>query len=100
MGWNAIAATRPGLRSMTCNICTGQPGRLLSILNTFRSFYPNAPLPRFEASRPGEILQSCGNPRRAATKLGFVAEVDLTSGLRTLIGRRNSRPVASLSVPA
>lgn len=97
---NAIAATRPGLSSTTCNVCTGQPERLLSILNTFRSFYPKAPLPRFEPPRAGELLHSCGDPRQAASDLGFVSETDLTAGLRSLIGRRTSQPVASLSIPA
>lgn len=97
---NALAATRPDLRSSICNICTGKPNQLLTLLDSFRSFYPDSPAPQFAPSRPGEILHSCGDPRRAAQELGFVAEVDLSTGLRAFAGPRVSRPVAPVSIPA
>lgn len=97
---NAIAATRPGLRSTTCNICTGHPTRLMAIVDSLRSFYPHSPHPEFAPAREGEILHSSGDPGRAARDLGFAAEVDIARGLRALAGPVQSQPVATLPVTA
>lgn len=83
---NALAATLPDLTPMICNICTGRPRPLLSILDVFRSVYPDAPPHRMESARDGEIRHSCGSPDRAAKQLGFRATTDLETGLRALIG--------------
>ncbi|MCB1229632.1 MAG: NAD-dependent epimerase/dehydratase family protein [Verrucomicrobiae bacterium] len=82
---NAIAATRPVATPTICNICTGQPRRLLSILDVFRSTHPEAPEPNFAEPRAGEIRHSAGNPERALERLGFRAEVDFAAGLRAFI---------------
>ncbi len=88
---NVIAATRPGLSATVCNVCTGAPRRLLSVLDVFRSAYPEAPEPRFEGARPGEIQHSCGNPERATDRLGFRAEASFETALRDFI--ESTRPV-------
>ncbi|MCB1061514.1 MAG: NAD-dependent epimerase/dehydratase family protein [Verrucomicrobiae bacterium] len=90
---NALAATRPGLSPMVCNVCTGRPRRLLTVLDVFRSLHPDAPAPQFAPARPGEIQHSLGNPERAADRLGFVANTELESGLRAFaqsLGTANS----------
>ena len=82
---NALAATRPGLKSMIANVCTGRPKSLISILNAFQSIYPYAPDPVMAAMREGEIMESCGNPTLAARLLRFRAKTKLDVGLRALI---------------
>lgn len=82
---NTLAATRPGLSPMSCNVCTGRPRHLLSILDILRSVYPDAPSPIMAPFREGEIRHSCGNPERAASALGFHASADFETGLRELV---------------
>ncbi|MCB1088711.1 MAG: NAD-dependent epimerase/dehydratase family protein, partial [Verrucomicrobiae bacterium] len=83
---NALAATKPGLNPAICNVCTGRPRPLVSILEVFRSVYPEAPPPQMAPARPGEIRHSFGSPDRAESLLGFRAVTELEDGLRALIG--------------
>lgn len=92
---NVIAATRPGLSSTICNVCTGRPRRLLSVLDVFRSVYRDAPRPHFAEAREGEIRHSAGNPERAAERLGFRAEHDFEEALRDFI--ESARPVTTMA---
>lgn len=89
-----LAAERPNVAGRVFNICTGQETRLLDVVETlYRLISPQRPH-RFAAPRPGDIYRSVGDPRRAATELGFRATVSLDEGLRqTVEAFRTSLPV-------
>ena len=87
---NAMAATRPGLTPMVCNVCTGRPRHLLSLLDVFRAEYPGSPAAQFAPARDGEIKHSLGSPDRAAKMLGFRATADADAALRELMGPPSS----------
>ena len=93
---NALAATQPDLEPTICNVCTGRPRTLLSILDIFRSVYPDAPPHRIAPARDGEIRHSCGSPDRAAKAIGFQATASLEASLRALI--EQTRPLPALAV--
>lgn len=82
---NAIAATQPGIGSGAANICTGRATSLLEIVGIFARHYPQAPAPRFEPGRPGDIIHSRGRAERAEAELGFTAQVPVAEGLAELI---------------
>jgi UDP-glucose 4-epimerase len=79
---NAEAATHSGLTNNAINICTGQPTSLNQLVKIFQSYYPEAPMVKYAAARPGDIYHSCGNASAARATLGFSAEVPIHEGLR------------------
>lgn len=81
---NALAASHPGVRNLTANICTGTSHTLLDILEILRLAFPEAPPHRFAPSRPKDIRHSCGDPTMAATVLGFKSSTVLEKGLLSL----------------
>jgi len=85
-----LGATREGLTSEICNICTGKPVSLLDIIGEFQKLYPAAPAPEFLPGREGEILHSAGSHRRAEEVLGFSARISLEEGLQTLVRKSRS----------
>jgi UDP-glucose 4-epimerase len=95
---NALAATRPGLTPMVCNVCTGRPRHLLSLLDVFRAEYPESPAAHFAPARDGEIKHSLGSPDRAAKMLGFRATADADAALRELMAPPSA--VAEPELPA
>lgn len=85
---NALAATAPlDGGSLVANVCTGRRQSLNEVLGVLGDLFPQAPAPRHEAARRGEILHSCGDPRVAEERLGFRARVTLAEGLRHLVER-------------
>lgn len=83
---NAMAATVPLQGgSVVANVCTGRQQSLNEVLEVFEDLFPHAPRPKREAYRKGEILHSCGDPRRAEERLGFRARTTLAEGLRHLV---------------
>ena len=81
---NVLAATKPGLESAVCNICTGRQQSLLDLIGIFEKLFPSSLTPEFEPKRDGEILHSCGSPALAERILGFRSQVDLAAGLEEL----------------
>ena len=63
------------------NICTGHETTLLDLLEGLSEVSPLQPSVRFEATRPGDIYRSLGNPEKAAAALGFRAGTSLANGL-------------------
>jgi UDP-glucose 4-epimerase len=63
------------------NICTGRETSLLDLLEELSEVSLHQPEIKFEASRPGDIYRSQGDPNKAATILGFRAGTSLSKGL-------------------
>ncbi len=82
---NVIAATKPGIVSGAANICTGRATSLLNVVGIFATHYPAVAAPQFAPARAGDIVHSFGQPDRARSELGFVAEVPVAVGLAELI---------------
>ncbi|MCW5547603.1 MAG: NAD-dependent epimerase/dehydratase family protein [Opitutaceae bacterium] len=82
---NVIAAVQPGITPGAANICTGRATSLLDIVAIFARHYPQAPAPRFEPARAGDIIHSLGSAARAEVELGFTARVSVADGLAELI---------------
>jgi UDP-glucose 4-epimerase len=78
---NVLAATKTNLASGAVNICTGQPSSLQKILAVFSAHFPAAPRPIYAPARPGDIMHSSGNPAKAQSELGFIAETGIEEGL-------------------
>jgi UDP-glucose 4-epimerase len=83
---NMLAATKPDLASGITNICTGQPVSLNEILAIFSAYFPSAPPPMYAPARLGDIVHSSGDPSRAQSELGFMAETRIEAGLSEFIG--------------
>jgi UDP-glucose 4-epimerase len=58
------------------NVSTGEESTVLDLIRTLGIEHESHP------ARPGEIERSCLDPGRAATELGWRADVGLTEGLR------------------
>ncbi|MDO8541278.1 MAG: NAD-dependent epimerase/dehydratase family protein [Opitutaceae bacterium] len=82
---NAIAATKPGLRSGVANICTGRATSLLDLLKIFRKHFPAVPPLVQGEPRAGDIVHSLGAPDEARAALGFTSDVTVEEGLDELI---------------
>lgn len=82
---NALAATKPGLRSGVANICTGRATSLLDLARIYASHYPRVSAPVLGPPRHGDIVHSLGAPEEARGALGFSAEVSVEEGLDELI---------------
>lgn len=93
------AATREGVRSEICNVCTGHPVSLLEIIDEFQALFPGSPSPQFLPAREGEILHSAGSHYKAAALLDFTAEVSLREGLNALIGAETPESESRMLVP-
>jgi UDP-glucose 4-epimerase len=82
---NVIAATQPGLKSGSANICTGRATTLEEVVAQFSREYPQVPAPTRAAPRTGDIQHSVGAPEVAADELGFRAAVSVETGLQELM---------------
>lgn len=81
---NCIAATHPDLPSGIANICTGRAVSLTFLHDTIAHALGKQIAPDRGPAREGDIRFSAGNTERARRDLGFVAEVSLEDGLRSL----------------
>ena len=91
---NALTALREDPMTGSFNVCTGTSSSLLDLIAVFESHYPDAPRPRFEAARKGDVLHSCGSPDRLTEALGWGAKHSIQDGLDCLIewlGSENAR---------
>jgi len=81
---NVISATRPALSTGVSNICTGIQTSLNEVVAIMAERFPRAPAPRYAAPRPGDILNSQGDPSLAREELEFTASMDVNNGLGVL----------------
>ena len=63
------------------NICTGKGITVRALADTMASLYRTELVPIYRPARAGEVRVSIGDPRLAATKLGFRAVTTLADGL-------------------
>ena len=82
---NLMAAASPEAAGGVFNICSGREITILDLVNTLKIILPEAPAPRFDDPRPGDIYRSIGSPRRAAQVFGFHPQIDLESGLKNTV---------------
>ena len=82
---NAEAALSEGKITGSFNVCTGRVSTLLDILSVFQTHFPDAPAPRFEAARKGDIVHSYGTAACLRDTLGMEAQISIEEGLERLI---------------
>ncbi len=82
---NLMAAASPAAAGGVFNICSGRETTILDLVSTLQTILPEAPAPRFDAPRPGDIYRSIGSPRRAAETFSFQPQIDLESGLKNTV---------------
>jgi UDP-glucose 4-epimerase len=82
---NLIASEHPNAVGKIFNICTGVETRLLDLLDVMYELLPNAPAHVHAAPRAGDIYRSVGSPQKAASEIGFRAQVSLVDGLKEVI---------------
>lgn len=82
---NLIASEHPNVAGQVFNICTGVETRLLDLLDVMYELLPNAPSHQFATPRAGDIYRSVGSPQKAASLMGFRAQVPLVDGLKEVI---------------
>ena len=91
---NALTALREDPMTGSFNVCTGMSSSLLDLIAVFGSHFPDAPKPRFEAARKGDVLHSCGSPNRLKEVSGWGPKYSVQDGLGRLIewlGSGNAR---------
>jgi len=66
------------------NVCTGIPTSVNQLADTLKKVTGENPNVKHGPARLGDIRCSYGDPSKAAEKLGFKANVDLTKGLQLL----------------
>ena len=70
------------------NIGHGQETSVLQLLDALRDVSDRPmPEPQFAPERPGEVRRSCVDVSHAGRELGWVPEIDLRDGLRTILAR-------------
>jgi dTDP-L-rhamnose 4-epimerase len=81
---NVLALTCERPVDAVMNIASGAPCSVLTMANALaESFGPGAPRPRVVGGgRAGDVRHVFASTDRARTRLGFVARVDFTSGMR------------------
>lgn len=67
------------------NVCTGLPTSVNQLVEVFRAVTKRNLHVKHSSRRAGDILQSWGNPKKAARKLRFEAKVGLKEGLELLL---------------
>lgn len=84
---NLLAATLPGIKSGTANICTGRSVSLNQLLAAMAQAAGKTCQPLYGPVRSGDIRHSCGSPDRARLELEFQPSISLNVGLATLFAR-------------
>jgi UDP-glucose 4-epimerase len=87
---NALAATRPNLKSGAMNICTGRQTSIQALLEIVSSQFPSAPGWERAPARTGDILHSLGDPAKARAGLDFSPRTEIGAGLAEMIRTRES----------
>lgn len=82
---NLVASQHPDAAGKIFNICTGIETRLLDLLDVMYELLPDAPTHELAAPRAGDIYRSVGSPQKAASVMGFRAQVSLVDGLKEVI---------------
>lgn len=67
------------------NVCTGKPTTIVDLACEIAECIGVDAQPTFAEPRRGEIRESIGDPSKASLEIGFVASVDLKSGLNQTI---------------
>lgn len=95
---NVLAATNASVESGSRNVCTGKSRSINELIGIFAAIYPDAPPPRFEDSRVGEIIRSCGNGGYASMILGFEPFIEMEDGLCDLVAIQRFEAIQRLEV--
>lgn len=82
---NLAASEHAAAPGQIFNVCTGDETSVLDLVETMRSFFPDAPAPEFAPARSGDIYRSIGNPAKAKNLLDFTAQTSLTDGLKAVV---------------
>ena len=82
---NLIASEHPNAAGKIFNVCTGVETRLLDLLDVMYELLPDTPAHEHAAPRAGDIYRSLGSPQKAASELGFRAQVSLVDGLKEVV---------------
>lgn len=85
---NLLAAEKQGIAGKVFNVCSGSETSLLELVSILAQLFPDAAEPEFAPPRLGDVPRSVGDPRLAASKLGFNAQVSLADGLQTFVKER------------
>lgn len=64
------------------NVCTGHGISISELAGVIAGILGVEPKISYKPARPSDVRHSIGNPERARTRLGFIAETDLETGLR------------------
>ena len=79
-----LALEQRGLKGEVFNVCTGKPTSINQLAATLKMVTGKNLDLKYGPARLGDIQHSFGDPAKAAEKLGFRANVDLTKGLQML----------------
>ena len=94
---DAVCALRRAMRvastsAFVFNVCTGQATSVRGLAQTMAVLCGTELLVHHRSPRGGEVRISIGDPRRAAERLGFVAQTTLTDGLAMTLDVLGRRP--------
>lgn len=82
---NLAAASAPGASGNAFNVASGRSVSLLDLVEAIGTIIGRSVEPRFEPSRPGDIVFSEADISAAGDVLGYVPRVDFQDGLRRTI---------------
>jgi len=82
---NLLAATHPDAPGQVLNVCTGIETRLLDLLEVLCELFPEVQQPLFQGPRAGDVYRSVGSPLKAASLIGFQAQIPLADGLQEMV---------------
>lgn len=74
-------------RRRVFNVASGRPTSILELLDVIRQNGFSGPDHQFLPARPGEVRHSYARVDLAKGALGFVAEIQLSTGIRDLIAK-------------
>jgi nucleoside-diphosphate-sugar epimerase len=81
---NALAATKPLIRSNSYNIGRGEETSLLQILEVIKEQNPSTAPFEYRPFRRGDIVRSVSSPRRFCDETGFRPAISIPVGLQEM----------------
>ncbi|HOX09474.1 MAG TPA: NAD-dependent epimerase/dehydratase family protein, partial [Candidatus Omnitrophota bacterium] len=82
---NLTAATREGVSGEVFNVACGKGYNLLDLIRVINEITGKDVLPRFEASRPGDVKHTLSDITRMKERLKLDPKVDFIQGLRKTV---------------